>query len=112
MLRAGQVVGLSSQPDTLHTGCNGGYQTVNMAVLAGGARIVLVGYDMRYVDGRSNWHTPHPVASYESWYSDVYRPQFKQMGALPKGVSILNASPDSALTCFPKVPLESILPDP
>jgi hypothetical protein len=35
-----------------HTGAS----AINLAILLGAARIFLLGYDMKHIDGRSNWH--------------------------------------------------------
>ena len=47
-------------PGALCTGGNGGYQGVNLAVLFGVARIVLLGYDLQLGPAyEEHWHPPH-----------------------------------------------------
>lgn len=103
--------GLSEKPNGLHTGCNGGFQAINIAVLAGAKRIVLLGYDMHYPGGRSHWHAGHPTKVPEAHYTGNYARLFDT--ALPQarklGVSIVNASPGSRLRSFPIVSLETAL---
>jgi hypothetical protein len=105
--------GLSRDPGALATGGNSGYQAIGLAVLAGVERIVLLGFDMKAVGDRHNWHTGRPVKPHRS----VYPLMLRAFGTLPRplaalGVEVLNATPDSALDCFPRVALESVLPDP
>src|SRR5262245_49172798 len=44
----------------LHYGSNSGFQAINLAIQFGGARIVLVGFDMRVVDGQAHFFGNHP----------------------------------------------------
>jgi hypothetical protein len=104
-----QGVGFSRRQDVIHYGHNSGFQALNLAILLGAARIVLVGFDMRVVDGRRHFHGdhPHPLIN-----ADPRRfvPHFERAAAsLPAGVEILNATPGSALTCWPIVPLVDAL---
>ena len=93
--------GLSEKPNGLHTGSNGGHQAVNIAVLAGARKILLVGYDMRFPGGRSHWHNGHPYKVPEQRYGEYAR-RFKTM--LPQlerlGVEVVNCTPGSAIACF------------
>jgi hypothetical protein len=111
LVRNGGTEGLSTQPDALRTGGNSGYQAVGLAIAAGAATVVLLGYDMRAVGGRLHWHREHPASTYEGWYSDVYVKLFRKMGKLPPGVRVVNCTPGSALDCFERGALESVLPD-
>lgn len=110
----GEKCPLSEDPAALVTGMNGGFQALNLAVLAGAARIVLLGYDMKLGEGgRTNWHKQHRRGTPRGHY-DLFRRAFRP---LPKildrlGVTVLNATPGSALDVFPMVDLESLLPDP
>jgi hypothetical protein len=101
---------LSEKPDGVSTGSNSGYQAINIAVLAGAKRIVLLGYDMRYENKRTHAHNGHPQKMPESTYLG-FASKFKSMKPqLEKlGVEVLNATPKSAIDAFPKVSLESIL---
>lgn len=109
---------LSEECDALVTGLHGGFQALNLAVLAGSTRIVLLGYDMKpgpKVGGRlkNNWHDEH-VRQTPGGHYDVYRLAFKKAAPaiVRLGVEVLNATPGSALEVFPRVELESVLPDP
>lgn len=116
VLKNGGMSGLSTDPGALRTGRNSGYQAVNLAVLLGAARILLLGYDMGVSpEGRKHWHPDHPNdhdrpdivnKRYES-----FRRQFETiiepLDAI--GVAIFNCSRHSALTCFPRPALEAVL---
>lgn len=93
-------------------GGNSGFQALNLALQFGARRIVLVGFDMQLADG-VHWHGRHAsnlnnpsAASLARWATilDRQAPAIAAMGAL-----VLNASADSALTAYRKVPLEDAL---
>ena len=102
--------GLSEQPNGLHTGMNGGYQAINLAVLAGARRVLLAGYDMRFPGGRSHSHNGHPHSHPEanySLYASKYSSMLPQLGRL--GVDVVNCTPGSAIDAFPRGDLASLL---
>jgi hypothetical protein len=101
---------LSEKPDGVNTGSNSGYQAINIAVLAGAKRIVLLGYDMRYQQKMTHSHNGHPQKMPEATYlgfASRFRSMKPQLEKL--GVEVLNATPKSAIDAFPKVELQSIL---
>ena len=87
----------------LHFGGNSGYQAVNLAFLRGAKRIVLLGYDMQQqVGGPSHWHGDHPAGlSKHSPLADWVR-QFRALASDLKreGITVINASRETALECF------------
>jgi hypothetical protein len=117
--------GLSTDPKLLHHGHSSGYQLVGMAHRAGADRIVLLGYDMKFAsdyDGRSKQigsGSRHFFGEYEPalqhWPSvkvragvhvellDLYW-SVAQQGL----VEIINATPGSALNCFPRVDIREL----
>jgi hypothetical protein len=110
-LRVGRPQGLSTKPDTLHTGSNSGFQSVNLCYLAGVRRIVLLGFDMRAVNKRTHWHPGHPVRTPETVYARLMVPRMKT--ALPQlhaaGIEVINATPGSALRLFKMGTLQNAL---
>lgn len=102
-------LGLSLVPDCIHQGANSGYQALNLAVLLGAKRIILLGFDM----SGGHWHGRHP--------SPLNNPSESNFGRWRKnfettltdldraGVSVINASRESALDCFPRQSLESVI---
>lgn len=84
---------------------------INLAVHLGAQRIVLLGYDMRKIDGHNNWHTEHPNAATH----DPYQKFVTRFGAIARdlkalGVHCVNSTPGSALTDFPIVDPAAVLP--
>lgn len=94
--------GLSERPDAIRTGQNSGYQAINIAVLAGAKRILLLGMDMRYVNGRTHAHNGHQVKHSESLYLQ-YAKNFRTLENPLKaiGVQVVNCTPGSAIKNFP-----------
>lgn len=103
--------GLSAQRNGLTTGQNGGHQAINLAVLLGVRRILLLGFDMKpAADGRLHWFGEHPVATQPHVFSAMLQ-NFPSMLAPLRaaGVEVVNCTPGSALRCFPQRPLEDEL---
>lgn len=111
--------GLSSDPSYVHHGHGSGYTLVNLVHLMGAARIVLLGYDLKYAadyDGkaRAPGSTPrHYFGEYpkalQHWPS-VKVVQGRHVELLDlylsiRGVEIFNATPGSAIDCFPRMEL-------
>lgn len=110
-LAQGAERGFDADPGRLATGRNGGYQAIHLAVHLGARRVLLLGYDMRFVDGRSHWFGGHPVATKAEVYGRMI-PCFESLIAplAKRGVAVVNCTPDSALRCFPTAPLRRALP--
>ena len=109
LLRNSGPDGLEHEPTGLKNGRNSGYAAINLAYLYGATRIVLLGYDMQAVKGKSHFFGEHPNKQKSPY------PQFRtRMASLVKplakrGVKIVNCSRNSALTCFPKADLRATL---
>jgi len=97
----------SSDPARIHYGSNSGFQALNFALLKGAKRVILVGFDMR---GRGHFFGDHPEPLHNRSNYDAFLPEFRQ-AAKRCTVPILNATPGSALDCFPMVTLEDALAD-
>lgn len=104
-------IGFSRDPARIHYGNNSGFQGVNLAILWGADPIVLVGFDMRRVDGKTHFFGEHkaplrPPASFHKWIGN-----FAKAAELlaPPRPRILNATSGSALKCFPMVDLAEVL---
>jgi hypothetical protein len=115
--------GLSREIGVIHSGANSGYQAVNLAYLFGARQIILVGYDMQLTYDLSHWHGDHPPglgALPKAGYSnsgiddgrfDDWVSRFKALAedlALDR-VEVLNASIETALPWFRRVPLADAL---
>jgi hypothetical protein len=96
----------------INYGSNSGFQGINLALLMGATKVVLVGFDMR-VNGRRHFFGDHPKglmnsADYVSWV-----PNFAHAAKhLPAGIEVVNCTPGSALTCFKMMDLSDALSDP
>jgi hypothetical protein len=104
--------GLSLDSEYLVTGSHGGWQALNVAVLAGAKTVLLLGYDAREpADGKPGHFfgehpTPTPIAAYAE-----YRKAFKAGAAAVKaaGVRVINCSPGSAIDTFERMELQEAL---
>jgi len=104
------MFGLETDPSGLRTGFNGGYQSLGLAYHLGAKRCLLLGFDMKLsADGREHWFTDTP---------DRKRSPYPQMIAAfdsiveplkDDGVDVVNCTPGSALSCFPKMLLRDAL---
>ena len=112
-LRVDGAEGLCESSDGLRHGSNSGYQCINLCVHLGARKVILLGYDMRAVDGKTHWHEEHPQPAGAEVYEHTMRPKFKTLveplGRL--GITVINATPGSAIECFPRMSLEEALSD-
>lgn len=103
--------GLSTKPGMINLGGNSGHAGIGLAVLFGAVRIVLLGYDMQRTGGRSHHHGdhPHPLGNGNVFPSWIRRFAVLAKDAGDRGVEIVNATRQTALTCFPRVSIEDAL---
>lgn len=102
--------GLERDPKGLRTGRNSGYQAINLAVLLGATKILLLGYDMQPRGGQDHWFGPHPYRTAPIPYDkilDVFPQVVEPLKAA--GVTVINCTKGSALRCFPYLPIEEAL---
>lgn len=99
----------SDTPGALATGGNSGFQALNMAVLDGAERVILLGYDYGHQPGMSKhwWDKDHPRDSRYSNYAEWNKRLAAAAPMIP--VPVLNATPSTAITCFEQVNLRDIL---
>jgi len=96
--------GLELNPTGLRTGYTSGYQALNLAVHLGASRIVLLGYDFQ----GDHFFGSHPDQTKPPF--QVCLKQFPTLVAplAAAGVTVINATRTTALTTFPRVPLEDV----
>lgn len=99
----------SLDPNFILYGNNSGFQAINLTLLFGATRIVLVGFDMRQVDGQRYFDKPHPTQSTAVGYGKFAEIFAYAARKLPPTIRIVNATPNSALTCWPMVDLDDAL---
>ena len=98
--------GFSTDPAVIHYGRSSGFQGVNFAILSGAARVVMVGFDMR----GTHFFGDHPKPLRNpSNFATFIRAFETAAESLSVGVEIVNATPGSALKCFPIVPLDEAM---
>ncbi len=107
MTAEGDGSGIWPEPDGLATGRSAGYQAINLAIHFGATRIILLGYDMRIVDGHYQWHNDHKVANRPGIYESTMLPAFPKLVAplVERGIKVINCTPGSALHVFPAMEL-------
>jgi hypothetical protein len=110
LVRGQASKGFSVDPACIHYGSNSGFQAVNLALLFGVVRIILVGFDMRLVAGRSHFFGDHPAGLRRTSSHQNFIRAFEVAAAsLPGGIEICNATRESALRCFPGIDLDRAL---
>lgn len=89
---------LSHKPDILAGVC-GGANSINLAFLRGAGTIILLGFDMR----PGNWHNDHKKPPRPNCHALEFIPSLNRMAPelAQAGRRVINATPSSALTCFP-----------
>jgi len=109
LVKAANGKGFSSDPEHIHYGLpqpSSGFQAVNLALLLGSPRVVLVGFDGHAKNGKHFFgnHPPHLDRCGDEGYrefSKAYLPDER----------IVNATPGSAIEAYRFVDLETILRD-
>jgi hypothetical protein len=90
---------------------NSGASAITLAIAAGAARVVMLGYDCQKTGGRVHWHGDHPAGLGNAMSMRNWPTQFKNVAryAAANGVPVVNASRVTALTCFPRADLVEAL---
>ena len=112
VLRKGKPHGIEEDPEVLAHGFNSGHAAINLAYHLGAVRIILLGFDMINNGEQTHFHDGYPTrAAGNKMYQDKFLPGFKQLNSeiRNKGIEILNASPHSKLTVFPKITIQQAL---
>ncbi len=91
--------------------CNAGTDAISLAVAAGASRVVMVGYDCALTGGQAHHH-PDYVGLRNCDTLPLWPARFTRLAEWSGRRSVVvNASRESALTCFPRVVLEHELLD-
>jgi hypothetical protein len=90
---------------------NSGAAAVSLAVMAGAKRVIMLGYDCQHTGGQTHWHGNHPPPLGNAGSVARWPAKFAQLAqyAARSGCTVVNASRETALTCFPRVQLEDEL---
>lgn len=109
---------LDGRNGEIRIGRSSGHTGISLAAALGATCAVLCGFDMRMVDGREHHHDdyagqPRDLDIYQREFVPAFAATHNAPGwneaALAYGMTILNATPDSALTEFPMVCLDEVL---
>jgi hypothetical protein len=106
---------LFDEPGVIGSGGNSGFQAINIAVQFGATRILLIGFDMHAANGvhwygKNGWkNANNPFDHHLVRWRGALNKQSRVLQRM--GIQIVNASPDSALVCFPKASVEQTLAD-
>lgn len=101
----------SDDPSWIATGGNSGFQAINLAVLQGADRVILLGYDMGHEYGKpKHWWTgkyerPVRYSNYKEFIEKF------NIAAPLIPVPVINCTRLTALNCFPKMSLLDALHD-
>ena len=101
--------GLSSDQNLIHFGNNSGYQLINVAYLYGIKKMILCGYNMSVVNNKRHFFGDHPPGLNRSGNYTGFAKVFTTIKPEALGIEIVNATPHTALTAFPKVELADAL---
>ncbi len=99
--------GISLDSKSIVTGRHSGYQALNIAILAGASKVLLIGFDAKMAeDGQTHFHGGHPVKEGGHVYK-MYKESFSpiERDLIRLNVEVVNCSPDSAINAFRKTPL-------
>lgn len=105
------LVGFDPDPTRLCTFNNSTGAALHILAHMRPARIVLLGLDMKHRDGRSHWHDGHNRYVAEDTLTSRMLPHFETLAKVlaERDIEVLNASPESAVDCWPKITHEQAL---
>lgn len=104
-------MGLAPDSSVLGWNLSSGAAAINIAAHMGVRRIVLLGFDMRRVDGRCNFHDDYPAHPNKNPYKRFMVPFAAIARDLERlHIECVNAAPGSALDVFPIVDPDTVLP--
>ena len=118
--------GFSTDPNWIHFGHGSGYETLGVCVHYNPNKIILLGYDLKFPKG---YDGKRQKSGGKRHYFGEYPKQLQHWSVSPNSVDrnghliglirmyekvnckipIINCTPDSALKCFPYIPLEEVL---
>lgn len=104
---------LVEQPMKIGNGGNSGFQALNLAVQFGATDIILIGMDCHerggtHWYGRNKWpNANNPMGTNYARWIKGFETAKRDLSTL--GIDVINASVESELRCFPKMPLPEIL---
>lgn len=115
----GKTKGISSHPSLVSWNGNTGAAAISIAVHAGASRVLLLGFDMD-IDSNTqmqHWHNLYDKGPVHDERRRRKLPFSRHLTGFPViaddakklGVEIINVSPNSTITCFPKMTTKELL---
>ncbi len=101
--------GFDPEPKNLRSGNNSAYAVLHLLAHLGAKRIVMLGVDMRHgPGGKSHFHEGHGLLHQEATMTNLMVPFFQTLAAplAERGIEVINASEQSALTTWPRCSIE------
>lgn len=101
----------SAGASAIRQGRSSGHTAVSLAITLGARQVIMLGFDMRVVDGREHCHDDYKGPRDLDIYAREFAPKFDgwNAAALEAGCEVLNATPGSAVAEFPFVDLDEVL---
>lgn len=111
VIQSTNKTGISFDSKQIYTGWNSGFQALNLAVIQGASRVLLLGVDLAALGGRRHWFGDHPGRmNRDSPFAEFRRRFTLAAPALEEaGIGVVNCSLRSTLTCFPKMTVAEAL---
>lgn len=111
VLKQGPERGLADDRGALALGGHSGYQAINLAIHLGATKIVLLGYDLQATGGRQHYFGAHLHRSDHQLPFSLFHFHFPSIvpALAARGVTVINASRETALDLFPRMPIEEAL---
>ena len=111
VLGQGPERGLTDDRSKLALGGHSGYQAINLAIHLGATKIVLLGYDLQATGGQQHYFGEHAHRENHKLPFSLFHFHFPSiMPALEaRGVTVINASRETALDLFPRQSIEEAL---
>ena len=109
VLLRGKSQGIETRPNYVAWNRNSGSSAINLAYHFGAKKIVLLGFDMRRIDGKKNWHNEHKEREHNPFARHMMSMPTIRKELQDLGVELINATKDSAITCLPYLSLEEVV---
>jgi hypothetical protein len=88
---------------------NSGANAISLAIHGGAEKVILIGYDCQKTNGKVHWHGDHVKGLGNATRIDKWHLKFEKLADWAKDTPIINASRETALTCFPKMTIYQAL---
>lgn len=85
---------------------NSGASCISLAIMGGAKKIILLGFDCQETNGLKHWHGNHPAGLGNAGMMHKWHKKFAEIATKWPDL-IVNATRQTALTCFERVKLEN-----